>query len=624
MHDEKLTKKIEKIAKKEKCVGLFNEIVQSNENKKIKVPLVGVFSSGKSSLINKIIRDDLLSVEVTEETFIPTEVHYNESSESFLVKCNSGKQKALSREKLKDERYLNKITEFLSYSDDEPCFWIEATTCCKNNIINKDLAVVDMPGWGTNYPDREKSIKKYLSDCEALGIVVNADAGAINNELKSRLCEINIKEKEIILIINKKDKINENEIDDVVTKVKSGIESIEGAHVVKSAVVSARKKELDGLEGAFKALAENVKKRRHINYLERCQAFLSFVLEKDVSSEKITIDRATIGRYIKEQEGLASYELINKMIDKIKGNQKNRSFFWRIIDMMGFHGKGYEYVNLNSDEEVIKKLANERNEQLESIFDCFNKKTIEKYGKDELRELLDDLENKFFFYSAKDKKEFEKIIKDALEVIKENIDTDNDLMPSNVDDLIDIRKPGEVVREFLLDHVRSNKIRINKFVEPVYSEISDGGKEVVTAEDEIDSRKAEKKANNAVRSFAYQCDSDRGFYSVDGLVLFDLTAFGSGKDGIFFGENHIAIKPGFSKRDFYYINDIRRIRVDRDDKEIVINSDYHKYYSKSITRKLEKVVNCYQQYFEQPAIKLENMINEALTESAVEDYLNGK
>ena len=52
------------------------EILDGIDSYRVNTPVVGNFSTGKSSMINAIIGKTLLSVEITPETSVPTEIYY--------------------------------------------------------------------------------------------------------------------------------------------------------------------------------------------------------------------------------------------------------------------------------------------------------------------------------------------------------------------------------------------------------------------------------------------------------------------------------------------------------------------------------------------------------------------
>ena len=53
-----------------------NKIIAGIDTYRVNTPVVGNFSTGKSSMINAIIGKALLSVDITPETAVPTEIYY--------------------------------------------------------------------------------------------------------------------------------------------------------------------------------------------------------------------------------------------------------------------------------------------------------------------------------------------------------------------------------------------------------------------------------------------------------------------------------------------------------------------------------------------------------------------
>lgn len=53
---------------------------------RVTVPLVGVFSTGKTSLINELIGYELLSTDITPETAVPAELTYGNESVIYCMK----------------------------------------------------------------------------------------------------------------------------------------------------------------------------------------------------------------------------------------------------------------------------------------------------------------------------------------------------------------------------------------------------------------------------------------------------------------------------------------------------------------------------------------------------------
>ncbi|MGR6838755.1 dynamin family protein [Aliivibrio wodanis] len=69
---EQLIPIIEKLSEEYGFEKQSEQAINKHNQFKLRLPLVGSFSSGKSTLINALLGEKLLSVEVTPETCLPT------------------------------------------------------------------------------------------------------------------------------------------------------------------------------------------------------------------------------------------------------------------------------------------------------------------------------------------------------------------------------------------------------------------------------------------------------------------------------------------------------------------------------------------------------------------------
>ena len=81
----------------------------------VRIPLIGAFSSGKSSLLNALIGNPLFAVGVTAETALPAELVYAHEN-SFYGHFSDGRTLALSAEDVRQNRL----------QDLQPEGWVEA------------------------------------------------------------------------------------------------------------------------------------------------------------------------------------------------------------------------------------------------------------------------------------------------------------------------------------------------------------------------------------------------------------------------------------------------------------------------------------------------------------------
>jgi hypothetical protein len=139
------------------------------------VPVVGLFGSGKSTLINTIIGVDILPVAITPETSLATELHY--APEEFIdaVKKDGN-----------SDRY--KVEEINTVKD-RAAEYEYAKLFLKNDVIKEiePLVLVDMPGFDSPLDQHNKAINEYLGrGCHYI-VLSSVKEGTVSKSLMRRL-----------------------------------------------------------------------------------------------------------------------------------------------------------------------------------------------------------------------------------------------------------------------------------------------------------------------------------------------------------------------------------------------------------------------------------------------------
>ncbi|MHC6202826.1 dynamin family protein [Breznakiellaceae bacterium SP9] len=142
------------------------------------VPIIGAFSSGKSSLINSCLGAKVLPVAITPETSLATELHY--SPEEFI-------------EAVKDDgtniRY--KIDEIGALTQDAAQYSY-ARLYLNNTRLQEiePLVLVDMPGFDSPLDSHNKAIMEYIErGCHYI-VLSSVEEGTVTASLRRRLREI--------------------------------------------------------------------------------------------------------------------------------------------------------------------------------------------------------------------------------------------------------------------------------------------------------------------------------------------------------------------------------------------------------------------------------------------------
>ncbi len=191
-------------------VKLKNEI----DSFKVKVLVVGGFSAGKSSLLNRLLNTDLLKEAITPQTAIATELHYGEEEQVTLVKPDGQEIKC----------------NFEEAESQDPTAYLKYIYTVNNEKLKEldEYVLVDMPGFDSGVEAHNTAILQYIDQGAAYILVVDAQDGCIKDSAIKFLNEIQLYSEHIGVIITKSDlKIN-SELESIVSEVKNELNEIIG------------------------------------------------------------------------------------------------------------------------------------------------------------------------------------------------------------------------------------------------------------------------------------------------------------------------------------------------------------------------------------------------------------
>lgn len=209
----------------------------------IRLPFIGGFSSGKSSLINALIDEPLLSTEVTPETAVAAELRYGKER-SFVGHFADGESISFTQEDVQE----NRITALA------PKGWLSIELPSKILAKTPQLVLVDMPGWGSGVEAHHLVIDAYADRSLAYAVVVSAEEGTLRDSLRKALLELAVQEKPVILVIAKAHKRNESDVAHIAKNLTQEIAELMGRAPLAVAITSAAKQNVGQLQEALKLL----------------------------------------------------------------------------------------------------------------------------------------------------------------------------------------------------------------------------------------------------------------------------------------------------------------------------------------------------------------------------------
>lgn len=221
----------------------IDELVPLIEHFEIRVPLIGAFSCGKSSLLNALLGESVLATAVTPETAVPAELRFGPERQ-FVGCLPDGRRLPLNEADLRE----NRLAPLL------PDGWVEAQLPSPALAARQQLVLVDLPGWDSGVAAHERVIDDYAGRSLAYGVVVGVEEGALRDSLRRALLELAIAQMPVVLIVSKADKRPPEDVQAVVERLRADITGLMGCEPMAVAITSARKKDLGTLEAALDTL----------------------------------------------------------------------------------------------------------------------------------------------------------------------------------------------------------------------------------------------------------------------------------------------------------------------------------------------------------------------------------
>ena len=179
------------------------------ESQFIKVPLVGVFSAGKSSLLNVFTQKaGMLPVDTAPETAVAYEMYYDTNERVELYR-EGNKIDTQSLSNIKDlDTKPGDIAKV--YSNSEPI----------KQLQDKGIILVDMPGIGSGIERHDAAIFNYIDKATAFIVIVDVEQGSLRNSTMTFMQELDKYGIHPVVMVSKIDKKPASDVKEVVEYIQ--------------------------------------------------------------------------------------------------------------------------------------------------------------------------------------------------------------------------------------------------------------------------------------------------------------------------------------------------------------------------------------------------------------------
>jgi hypothetical protein len=199
-----LSEKIQPACLPESVVEKISQLDCAIRKQELLIPVVGAFSSGKSTLINKILGESRLPVAITPETSLATELRFSAEPRIEAVKEDGG----IIHFGIDEIKTLTENAAQYSHARlylDNPCL---------RDI--EPLVLVDMPGFDSPLDAHNKAIMAYIEcGCHYL-VLASVQEGTVSKSLLRRIREIGGLRRGMSFFLSKADLKPQGEVDELV------------------------------------------------------------------------------------------------------------------------------------------------------------------------------------------------------------------------------------------------------------------------------------------------------------------------------------------------------------------------------------------------------------------------
>lgn len=175
------------------------DLIEEIKEFKVTAPIIGNFSTGKSSMLNAVLGKRLVSVEITPETAVPTEIFYGDNKVTRAGVDGETKEYELTDLPLKDLSVRN--TELVRIAYDHPFL---------KEIENVKL--VDLPGFDSGIELHNQAIDKYLPNSLAYILVVAVDEPVLKDNITNFVQELELHGMPLYVVLTKCSRLTTEEV----------------------------------------------------------------------------------------------------------------------------------------------------------------------------------------------------------------------------------------------------------------------------------------------------------------------------------------------------------------------------------------------------------------------------
>lgn len=272
-------------------------LIKLIKEQELLVPVVGGFSAGKSTAINAFLGEDILSVAITPETALATELRYTDGQAYAQGVKENGQIEELS---------LNEFVKLKERAED----FAYAKVFLNNEKLKsiEPLILVDMPGFDAPVEAHNKAIMEYLARGAYFVILESASSGTLAMSIKRHIENLQTLGRSFSFALTKCDLKPKSELDEVKTSI---------ADELKDSFDYDKSVFLLDLKGGLDKVIKDTNSEQIFENLYKDELKFDFKDTKSSLQTKISALKAN------KNEALEAVKELKKAVEKINSTQEN-------------------------------------------------------------------------------------------------------------------------------------------------------------------------------------------------------------------------------------------------------------------------------------------------------------
>ncbi len=209
------------IARAERIAGIESKLVSLKEKlsgEKLHLAVLGQMKRGKSSLINALLKADVLPAGVLPVTAIITEIRYGENPSATIVYTTGGLREEVAISSLEDY-----ISETRNPGNKKQVASVEITY--PSPFLKDGIILIDTPGIGSTHAHNTETTESYLDQVDA-GIVVLSVDPPITQVESQFIADLKDEVPRLFFILNKVDIASPKELSEIVNFLKNELDRL--------------------------------------------------------------------------------------------------------------------------------------------------------------------------------------------------------------------------------------------------------------------------------------------------------------------------------------------------------------------------------------------------------------